>query len=130
MIDGIEDRRRVRLDTVGEDDLLEEARGEPAQACQQRSGIETKGPGPSELRHHLLVMQDRARDQMREVRDEQTIMDWIIFISFVTVAVDQKCNLGEREKRDADRQGDVDRGSAEECEVLGEEISIFEIRQQ
>src|SRR5262249_11502287 len=86
-----------------------------------------------ELRHDLLVMVDRAGDEMREKRDEKPIMEWFVFARLATVGVDQKGDLREREKRDADRQIDIRlrQGDAgHRVESLDQKPGIFEITEQ
>ena len=61
-----------------------------------------------ELRDHVLVVQDRSRDQMREIGDEQRVMRQRVARDLAPVGIDQKSDLGESVERNADRQQDVD----------------------
>ncbi len=60
-----------------------------------------------ELRDHVLVMEDRSRDQMRKVRDEQRVMRQRVARDVAPVGVDQKRDLRESVEGNADRQQDV-----------------------
>ena len=62
-----------------------------------------------ELRDHLLVVQDRPGDQMREIGDEQRVMRQRVARDLASVGIDQERDLGEGVEGDADRQQDVDR---------------------
>src|SRR5215469_10505194 len=86
-----------------------------------------------ELRHDLFVMIDRASDEMREKRDEERIVEWFVFTRLATVGVDEKSDLRECEKRDADRQVNIRprQGDAgHRVESLDHKPRIFEIAEQ
>ena len=51
-----------------------------------------------ELRHHLLVMQDGAGDQMWKVGDKQPVMDRVVFRRVPAMDVGEKRDLREGEK--------------------------------
>ena len=61
-----------------------------------------------ELRDHVLVVQDRPRDQMRKIGDEQRVMRQRVARDIAPVGIDQERDLGEGVEGDADRQQDVD----------------------
>ena len=42
------------------------------------------------LRNDLLVMQDRPRDQMREVRHEQAVVEEVELVDLAPVRIDQE----------------------------------------
>ena len=81
------------------------------------------------MRHHLTMMKYRARDQMREISDEQGVMRQRVVRDFSPVGIHQKRNLGKRVKRDSDRKQDVDAkaGREQRIEIGGEKAGIFEI---
>ena len=90
--------------------------------------IGTLGLHPLELRDHVLVVQDRACDQMREIGHEQRVMRQRIARDVAPVGIDQERDLREGVEGDADRQQDVDGDTGREqgIEVGGEEAGIFE----
>src|SRR5262249_46427098 len=70
---------------------------------------------------------------MREKRDEYRIVEWFVFARLATVGIDQKSDLRECEKRDADRQINVRprQGDAgHRVEGLDQKTRIFEIPEQ
>ncbi|MET4765659.1 hypothetical protein ABH970_006031 [Bradyrhizobium ottawaense] len=83
---------------------------------------------PLELRDHILVVEDRPGDQMREISHEQRVVRQRIGCDLPAIGVHQEGDLRERVEGDADRQQDVNRGMRAEqgVEVLGEEAGIFE----
>ena len=83
---------------------------------------------PLELRDHVLVVQDRPGDQMREICDEQRVMRQRVARDIAPVGIDQKRDLGEGVEGDADRQHDVDdeAGRKQRVEIGGEKAGIFE----
>src|SRR5215469_9069539 len=86
-----------------------------------------------ELRHDLLVMVDRASNEMREKRDEKRIVEWFVFTRLATVGVDQKSDLRECEKRDADRQVNIrprPGDAGHRVEGFDQKPHIFEIPEQ
>ena len=48
-----------------------------------------------ELRHDLLVMQDRTGDEVREIGDEHTVVESFVLAGLLPVSVDQKSDLGQ-----------------------------------
>lgn len=83
---------------------------------------------PIELRDHVLVMENRSCDQMREIGHEQRVVRQRIGRDLPAVSVHQERNLGERVEGDADRQQDMDREmrAGQRIDVLGDEAGIFE----
>src|SRR5262249_24898607 len=70
---------------------------------------------------------------MREKRDEYRIVEWFVFARLATVGIDQKSDLRECEKRDADRQINVRprQGDAgRRVEGLDQKSRVFEIPEQ
>ena len=53
------------------------------------------------------MVQDGPGDQMRKIGDEQGVVDEVVFLHVATRGVDQECNLGEGEERNAQRQDDL-----------------------
>ena len=85
-----------------------------------------------ELRHDVAVVQDRPGDQMREKRNEQHIVQKVTVSGDAGFAVDQVADLGEREKRDAQRQDDlIDRlnGGNEMTDEADDGEQVFVIEQ-
>ena len=123
-----EGERDQRLDAVGQAGLLEQADGEDDQAAQDQMRIGALGLRALELRDHVLVVQDRPGDQMREIGDEQRVMRQRVARDLAPVGIDQKRDLGEGVEGDADRQHDVDdeAGRKQRVEIGGEEAGIFE----
>ncbi|MNT13397.1 hypothetical protein D3C72_1483660 [compost metagenome] len=79
------------------------------------------------------MVQHRARDQVREVGDEQHVVDEAALVHLALPAVDQEGDLREGIERDADRQHDVhqiDRREARRdqpgVDVLQEEVGVLE----
>ena len=84
--------------------------------------------GGFELRDHVAVMQDRARNQVREIRHEQRVMRQRVMTNLAPVGVDQKCDLGEGVKGDADREQNVHGHGRrkQRVEIANDEAGIFE----
>jgi hypothetical protein len=74
------------------------------QAAQDQMRIGALCRRALELRDHVLVVQDRARDQVREVSHEQCVMRQRVAGDVAPVGIDQKRDLGEGVEGDADRQ--------------------------
>ncbi len=91
------DRTRARpaAEAVGKAGLLEQADAEDDQPAQDEMRIGTLGVRALELRDDVLVMQDRARDQMREIGDEQRVMRQCVAGDIAAVGIDQERDLGE-----------------------------------
>src|SRR5262249_24141213 len=79
----------------------------PGQTEAEVGNVEAEVFRAVELRHDLFVMVDRASNQMREKRDEQRIVEWFVLTRLSAIGVEQKGDLRECEKRDADRQSDI-----------------------
>ena len=94
------------------------------------SDLEPIGRPLGELRHHLRVMQHRPGDQVRKVRDEQRIRDETWLRRLALVGVDEKGDLGEGEKGDAERQDDAGERNVDAAELpqrIDEKIGVLEI---
>ena len=86
-----------------------------------------------ELRHHLAVVQDRAREQVREEGHEQRVVDEHRLLRLAAMDVDQVRDLREREEADAERQREVQevRHVARDARgVREEEVGVLEHAQQ
>jgi hypothetical protein len=92
---GAEGGRDQRLDAVGEAGFFEQPDREDDESAQDQMRIGAFGFFTLELRNHILVMQDRSRDQMREVGDEESVMRQRVTRDIAAIGVDQECNLGE-----------------------------------
>src|SRR5690242_19865491 len=85
-----------------------------------------------ELGHHLLVMQNRAGNEMRKVADEQRVVNRVVFARLALVGIDQECDLCEREERDPYWKYyglDRPRGPRKCGPVADKEIRVFEVSQ-
>ena len=101
----------------------------PTKRFSQRQAIRAM---VGELRHDVAVVQDRPGDQMREKRNEQHIVQKVTVPGDAGFAVDQVADLGEREKRDAQRQDDrIDRlnGGNEMTDEADDGEQVFVIEQ-
>jgi hypothetical protein len=65
-------------------------------------------PDVLELWDHVPVVQDRPRNQMREIGDEKGVMRPGIMRDLSAVGIDQEGDLGEGVKGNSDRKQDVD----------------------
>ena len=86
-----------------------------------------------ELRHHFLVVQDRARDQVREVGHEQHVVREVVFLRLAVVRVGQVRDLRERVERDAERQDDAERFDVvvkSGSYVVEKEVCVLEVPEQ
>jgi hypothetical protein len=112
--------------------MCEEADCEDDQATEDQMRIGVLGLAPLELRDHLLVVQDRTRDQVRKVRHEQRIMRQCIARDIAAIGIDQEGDLRERIEGDTDRQenGDGDAGGEDGIQVYSNEACIFEDAEQ
>ena len=79
------------------------------------------------------MVQDRPRDQVREVGDEERVVHEVVLAHLALGRVDQIGDLGKRVERDAERQDDLaDRpvGAEGVVEIVDEEVGVLEIAQQ
>src|SRR2546426_820790 len=90
--------------TVCEDNLLEKSDRQKREPDRYHEGVELEGRIPFELRHHVLMMDDRPRHQVGKKRYEQEVVLGAVFLRLALVDVDQKRYLREREERDSERQ--------------------------
>ena len=127
-----EHRRDELRQIVGDDHLLEQA-GREDREPPRRQHRRAPGAAALELRDHLGVMHQRARDQMREERDEQRIADDVALDLGAAHHIDQIGDLLEGEEGDAERQDDIDgrqRRAGQRIEAVKDEVGVFEIAQQ
>ena len=117
-----------RLDNIGKTGLLEQTDCKNDGAAQNQMRIRPLGFRALKLRNHVLVVQDRSRDQMREISDEQRVVRQRISGDLAPVGVHQEGDLGKRVKRYSDRKQNVDGQAAvkHRIEVRGKEACIFE----
>src|SRR5947207_758825 len=89
---------------VGNQHLLGEPQQEPGEAEREVVGVqrEPAARAAGELRHHLLVVQNGAGNQVREVGDEQQVREKALHLSLSLSEIDQIRDLRESEKRDAE----------------------------
>src|SRR4030095_4205327 len=86
-----------------------------------------------ELWHHLAVMQDRAREEVRGKRDKKRGIGEDRLLCTPPIDVDQVGDLREREKADAERQREMERWrrcADEGRHVAGNEVGILEYAEQ
>ena len=129
----IEERRDIATHFIGNQHLFCQPQHEQRHPRRQLVIIGTIGLTLCELRHHLGMMQNRPRDQMREIGHEQTVMDKAVFACLALIGVHQKRDLREGEKRNPQRQNDgaqTDTGSGRCVQVIDKEVRVFVIRQQ
>jgi hypothetical protein len=101
-----------------------------AKDCQspRRQHRGAAGAAALELRNHLGVVHQRARDQMREERHEQRVADDVSLDFGAAHHVDQIGDLLEGEEGDAERQHDVEerqRRAGQRVDAVEQEIGIF-----
>src|ERR1700761_1546976 len=75
------------------------------------------------------MMQDRSRDQMREIRDEQRVLNELWLGQLALIGIDQEGDLRKGEKRNAERQFDLhqaDIGKLQPIDRVDEQVEIFE----
>ena len=125
---------RLREETVGEHDLLEQAQGHQHQAETQLVAACATRLG--ELRHQLGRTHDRPRNQMREERHEQRVVEKVgRRLGAAQIDVEGVGHRRERVERDADRQHDVPRRrhvmqaeARHQCaEVVEQEMAVLEV---
>src|SRR5260370_2143397 len=119
-------------DAVRDHDFLEEADHENTQPggdiLADRSRL-----AALELGHHLRMVEDGAGDQMRKVGHEQQVIGKTRLARLANVGVDQKGDLGKREKRNPQRQDDRrdhERMGQSKVEIIDDEIRILEVGQR
>src|SRR5262245_57433746 len=128
----LEYRRHVLRDAVGENDLLEQADREDGQTRGNVEAVEAKGRGLLELRHHFPVMQDRPRDQVREVAHEKRVRDQPV-PGAMAVHVDEIGDLREREEGDTkwkNNVADVQARAEKSVDIGAEEAGVLEPAEQ
>lgn len=136
LVHAVEHHVGVLAHRVGDQQLLGEAEGEDRNAERHLVGVEPVGGRIGELRHHLRVVQHRARDQVRKVGDEQHVVDEAALMHLALPAVDQEGDLREGVERDADRQHDVQQRDLRQARrgqpvvhVRDEEVGVLEDRE-
>src|SRR5579883_452118 len=124
----MEGERDHRLNAVGKTGLLEKSDAENDEAAQNQMRIWPLRIGGLKLRDHVAVVQDRSRDQVRKVSDEQRIMRQRVSCDLAAIGVDQKGNLGEGVKGYPDGKQDVhrERGRKDGIQIRRNEAGIFE----
>src|SRR5579872_4836719 len=105
----MEGKQDDRLYTVRKTRLLEQADAEHDEAAQDQMWIWPLGSGGLELRDDIPMVQDRPRNQVREIGHEQRVMRQGVVANLAAISIDQKGDLGESVKRNPDRKQDVHR---------------------
>lgn len=83
-----------------------------------------------ELRHEFRMVHDRPGNQMGKEPDEQDVAKKSQLRRLALIGVDQECDLGECEKRDAQRQGDLQRlemPGGDGGPIGQREVGVFEV---
>ena len=119
---------------VGQDQLLEEPDREKMEARRQVQPVRLGAFRLVELRHHLVVQDDRAGQQMGEEQDIQRVVQQrIADRGLAAVAIDQIGNLAEGEEADGQWQHHVLQHPLRPKHVIDirdEEIVVLEESQQ
>ena len=120
-------------DFIGDQDFLGKSDDEQRHADPEVARVETLVRGFGELRHHFAVMQDRAGEQMGKETHEQAVVDERQFARPPAIRIDQKGDLGKREKTDAQRQDHPRQQPVRAQQCVGirdKKVGIFEVAQQ
>ena len=118
---------------VGQHDLLPQAGREEGQPHREIGMAEAHRFRLPELRHHLLVVDDRPGDELREEGHEQAVVQEPVFRRLALGGIDQIRHLLEGEERDAERQddgADAEVQTGQRADILHDEDGIFEVSQQ
>ena len=129
---GAKARLHGHAERVRDDDLLEQAQRERVEARGEVVEVEAAVLRVRELRHDLAVEHDGARDQLREERDEERVVEDVVARHRALVAVNHIGELLEGEERDAQRQRHVverEREAKRAVHVRDEEVVILEVEQ-
>ena len=94
----IKHRARIFGHAIGNQHFLGESDKKYRQANREVFPLKAIRLGARKLRHHLLVMQHRPRNEMRKISDEQTVVDKARLGGLALIHIHQKGNLREREK--------------------------------
>ena len=97
-VGGFENSVRIGTDAIGHEHFFHHAQRKNGSARCKVGGVEAIGTGVPELRHHLRVVQDGARNQVWKIRDKQAVMHQSVFPDALSPSVHQKSNLRERKK--------------------------------
>ena len=100
-------RAAIGRDTVSQHYLLEQTERENSQPDDKIFDLGRVILRLCKLRHHFLVMQHGPRNQMRKVGDKQKVVDKVCFFGDTAMDIHQVGNLRKREKRNAERQNDI-----------------------
>jgi hypothetical protein len=85
--------------------------------------------GIGKLRQHFLMMEDGAGDDIGEVGRKQQVVGEIQPFDFSMIGINHKRDLGEGEKRDADRQDNIEEGEIFGGDIVyryDKKVNIFE----
>ena len=78
-------------------------------------------------------MQDRPRDQVRKISDEQHVMHEVVFLDLALIGVHQKGDLGKGKEGNAQRQDDVSQipvRAKQRVQAADKEIGVLVVGQQ
>ena len=96
-----------RSDLVSKQDFLCKADGEDGKPHRHVVPLDAERVLGKELRNHLVVVDDRAGNEMGEDCHEFAVCQEGAILRLPAVRIDEICCLREREERDAERQHDV-----------------------
>ena len=126
--------RDPRGKAVRQHDLLEQAEREQREPLRHILPMHGKGGRGHELRDHLLMVDDRPRDEMRENRHKLQIGKQRTVPRLAAVGIDEIRGLRERIEGNAERQHDLRQAERlfpeQRVERAKEKIRIFEITEQ
>ena len=129
----IENPARRRTDAIRDDRLFEKPDGKNREAHGEVVPVEAVRLRLAELRHHLFVVDDRPRDEMREECDEQQEVAEVVFAHHAAAHIHEIRDLGEGKKRDAEREDDLPEApvrAEDGVHISHEKIGVFEIAEE
>ena len=122
-----------RRDLVGDQHLLREPDDQERQTHPEVRCVEALVRRGGELRHHLAMMEDGSRQQVREEADEEAVVDERRFAHEALAGVDQISDLGESKEADAKGKNDMRQQpvrTEHDVRVGNKEVGVLEITQQ
>ena len=136
---------------VGDENFFREAHEEPGEAERDVFGTEGEaasrwdrseglvegfgfvfGADLAELRHHLLVVEDGAGDEVGEEGDEDEIGEEVLSLGLSLREIDEVGDLREGEEGDSERKKDgvrIDVGEVESLDQQEDFEEVFEVEE-
>ena len=124
--------RRI-VQRVCEQHLLRTADREHEDTQRDIVVIDLHIPGIFKLRRDLLVMDDRADDQLWEEGDKKQIVQHMVLPRLSAVGIHKERDQLESEERDADRKRDIFQhkvGSGQRIQIFDKEVIVFIVSEQ